>query len=433
MRRAGAPLTGAIVALCGWLGAVGLAVCPWLVAPAHAASRADANGGGTAQEKTFDQHVLDLRSSDPDVRLGALRALAASGFPEAIAPMSMLLADPVDEIQIEAIDYVLGYYVVDPPRTTKRVGLVFEVRKRADARSLFEEGPFIVVPRPVPTELATGLAGAIQDATPYIRIQAIYAAGVMLRPPIEPVTAAVLTGALRDSVAEIRMAAAQVLGALRVTSAGEALIEAVNDESAVVKNAAMRALGDIREPRAIQALAEQLAFYKRGKLAEASFDALARIGHPVSIPLFQEQLANKNWVMRRFAAEGLARTRAPEAVTAIEPRFEGEKKAQVQLAMAYALAAAGRPTVISVAATLDDDALAPQAMAYLVDLGRPAVPALAPYLRANQPSVRERTAMVLGLIGGPEAVAALEALGQDPEVRVARAVERAIARAMMTR
>jgi HEAT repeat protein len=85
------------------------------------------------------------------------------------------------------------------------------------------------------------------------------------------------------------------------------------------------------------------------------------------------------------------------------------------------------------AATLDDDALAPQAMAYLVDLGRPAVPALAPYLRANQPSVRERTAMVLGLIGGPEAVAALESVGQDPEVRVARAVERAVARAMMTR
>lgn len=412
MNRAGLMVIGVIVALGGG----------WVP-----------GGRVLAQEKTFDQHVLDLRSSDPGVRLGALRALAASGFPEAIAPMSVLLADPIDEIQVEAIDYVLGYYVVDPPRTTKRVGLVFEVRKRADARGLFEEGPFIVIPRPVPPQLSSGLAAAIQDATPYIRIQAIYAAGVMLRPPIDPTTAEVLTGALRDSVAEIRLAAAQVLGALRVTSAGEALIEAVNDEDADVKNAAMRALGDVREQRAIQALGEQFAFYKRGKLAEASFDALARIGHPVTIPLFEEQLANKDWVMRRFAAEGLARARATGAVAAIEPRLEREKKAQVQLAMVYALAAAGRPTVVSVAATLDDDALAPQAMTYLVDLGRPVVPALAPYLRANDPTVRERTAMVLGLIGGPEAVASLESVGQDSEVRVARAVERAVARAMMPR
>jgi HEAT repeat protein len=433
MRRDGGLFTGAVVALGGWLGAGGPSVCPLPVPSAHAASRAGVIAASAAQEKTFDEHVLDLRSSDPDVRLGALRALAASGFPEAIAPMSVLLADPIDEIQIEAIDYVLGYYVVDPPRTTRRVGLVFEVRKRADARSLFEEGPFIVIPRPVPAQLSAGLAGAIQDATPYIRIQAIYAAGVVLRPPIDPVTAEVLTGALRDSVAEIRMAAAQVLGTLRVTSAGEALIGAVNDESPDVKNAAMRALGDIRELRAIQALGEQFAFYERGTLAEASFDGLARIGHPVSVPLFQQQLSNKDWVMRRFAAEGLARTRSPDVVAAIEPRFEREKKAQVQLAMAYALAAAGRPAVKAVADTLGDAALAPQAMAYLVDLGRPIVPSLTPYLRSSSADVRERTAMVLGLIGGAEAVAALESVGQDSEVRVARAVERAVARAMMTR
>jgi HEAT repeat protein len=70
-------------------------------------------------------------------------------------------------------------------------------------------------------------------------------------------------------------------------------------------------------------------------------------------------------------------------------------------------------------------------MTYLVDLGRPVVPSLAPYLRSDSADVRERTAMVLGLIGGREAVAVLESVGQDPEVRVARAVERAIARAMM--
>ena len=69
----------------------------------------------------------------------------------------------------------------------------------------------------------------------------------------------------------------------------------------------MRALGDIRETRAISALTDQLAFYGKGEGAWVALDALARIAHASTAPLFQVRLGDKDPYIRRAAAEGLAR------------------------------------------------------------------------------------------------------------------------------
>ena len=71
----------------------------------------------------------------------------------------------------------------------------------------------------------------------------------------------------------------------------------------------MRALGDIRDERAVQALMEQLKFYGKGDGAWSALDALARIAHPSSAPLFKTRISDKDPFMRRAAAEGLARNR----------------------------------------------------------------------------------------------------------------------------
>ena len=99
--------------------------------------------------------------------------------------------------------------------------------------------------------------------------------------------------------------------------------------------------------------------------------------------------------------------------------------------MVYALARAGRPSVAGIVDSLRDDKLAPQAMVYLVEMGDSAVPTLTQSMRDQDVVVRERVAMVLGLIGSPQAIGSLESVPQDPDVRVQRAVERAIARARM--
>jgi len=422
MKREGLVLTVAVGALVvgGWL--------PSGARLARGFGAALASGPAPAPQQALGERVADLRNTDPQVRMAAVRALGASGTPQAIVPLSGLLTDPVDEIQFEAILQLLGFYLVEPPRASKRVALVVEVRRDVDAATAFDQGPFVVLPRPSPPELIAGLAGAMRDQNPSIRLQATYGLGVMARPPLDSVGAEVLTAALRDPTVDVRVAAARVLGALRVATAGEALVSAVNDEEKAVRIAAMRALGDIREVRAVRALQEQLDFYKRGELAAAAYDGLARIAHASSIPLFQSWLPSRDPLGRRYAAEGLARTGDLQAAASVEPFLEKEKDKQVRAAMAFALLVAGRPAVSGLVEALPDENLAPQVMAYLVELGRAVVPQITGALRAEHPRIRERTAMVLGLVGGADALAALEQLPPDDNLDVARAVERGIAR-----
>ncbi len=70
----------------------------------------------------------------------------------------------------------------------------------------------------------------------------------------------------------------------------------------------MWALGAMRYERAVQGLNELFQYHQRGPLASAAFDALARIGHPSSLPQFVAQLNGKNATFKLIAIEGLART-----------------------------------------------------------------------------------------------------------------------------
>jgi len=48
-------------------------------------------------------------------------------------------------------------------------------------------------------------------------------------------------------------------------------------------------------------------YFGKSGAAEAALDALARIAHPASVPLFAAQLAGRNAAWRVIAIEGFAR------------------------------------------------------------------------------------------------------------------------------
>jgi len=89
---------------------------------------------------------------------------------------------------------------------------------------------------------------------------------------------------------------------------------------------------------------------------------------------------------------------------------------------------AGKRGLDLLVSRLGDDLLHDQAMAYLVELGPRTIPALTEHLKDPNPRVRERIAQALGLIGDKTASPALEGTLRDPDVNVARAAERALAR-----
>ena len=272
----------------------------------------------------------------------------------------------------------------------------------------------------MPDELSDALVKALADEWPSVRRDAAYALGIVLTPPVSDAVAFEITASLSDREPSVRIAAARALGHLQVRDAGVPLVGRVNDEDLDVRLASMHALGDLRDERAVVALTDQFTFYVRGAAGRAAISALAAIGHSSSIPLFEAQTTSGYPAHRKAAYEGLARSgRAGAVAQRIEAAMASEKDTRVLIAMAFALASAGRDGVNRVLDALTDRNRADDALAYLVELGQPHVAAVAARLSDPNPVVREQIAVALGFIGGPEAAAALKAASgeSDPGVR----------------
>jgi HEAT repeat protein len=373
----------------------GVPLVSWPQAPAPAA---------------IPQVAQDVGNPSAQVRRQALRALRERGGPETLPLFARLLTDSETDIREGALAGVIGLYVPPPPGRRS-------INGAADA---FQVARFRAELWPVPLELSDALVKALADDWPSVRRDAAYALGIVMTPPIGDAVASEITASLSDREPSVRIAAARALGHLQVRAAGVALIGRINDEDLDVRLAAMNALGDLRDERAVVALTEQFRFYVRGSAGRAAISALGAIGHESSIPLFEAQTASGYPAHRRAAYEGLAHAgRAAVAAPRIDAAMASEKDPRVLLAMAFALASAGRDGINRVLDALSDRDRAEAALAYLVALGRPHVAAIAARLGDGNPVVREQIAVALGFIGGPEAAAALNgASGEsDPTVR----------------
>ena len=385
-------------------------------------------GVASAQQLRFDDVVRNLRNPDPKARLSAVHLLRDAKYPEAIVPMAALVLDPIDEIQLEAIAAELGFFLEQDVKSKRMVGFVLEQRKSAIARAAFDLGPYAVWPRAVPPELVTALLQAVDDDSAKVRLEAIYATGVIGRAPLTADQVGRLAKALDHYDPGVRAGAAHVIARLRVAETGDALIKAVNDSQAAVRYAAMRALGAIRDPRAVGALSEQLAYYKKGEGAWSALDALARIASPASVPLFRERLQDKDPYIRRAAAEGVGRTGDTESIAVLERAATIDDSVMVRLATVFALQKLGRNYGARIVDLMSSAKVIPQAQEYLVELGPSMSATLLPRLQEPDADIREAVADVLGLVGDASAVPALEAAAKDRDASVASAAKRAILR-----
>jgi HEAT repeat protein len=382
--------------------------------------------------KPFEDVVRYLASPDPKLRVEAMRTLAQTAHPDAIGPIAQLAADPIDDIQLEALDTLLHFYLTDFSVGTKRVAVVFETGKKDPGETAFLIGPYQILPRPVPDAVKTSLAKAMRDDQVRVRREATWTLGTIVPPPAGAAAEASLAANLRDPDDSVRVAAARVAGAVRAASLGDALVAAMNDPKQDVQLAAMRALGDIGEKRASRALRERFVHDQHGQGAEAALDGLARLADPASQPVFFEQATSNDADLRRSAFEGLARLGDVAAIRAVEARTAGEKDRRARLARAFAIARDGGRGLPELTKAVGDDRRAEQVMAYLVELGRAHVKDLVPTLADPDVPTRGRIVQVLGIVGGPEALQALEPSTRDPDPAVARAAEHAIARIRLT-
>lgn len=382
----------------------------------------------SAQQVRFDDVVRNLRNPDPDARLRSVELLRESKYLEAIEPIAPLVNDPLDEIQLAAIETELSFYLVDDVNARRRMALIVEVRGAGRAESAFAAGPLAVWPRPVPPALLSSLLKAVDDESPKVRVEAIYTFGTIANPQAAAAHADGLIQALDHYDPVIRTAAARVIGRQQVKPAGAALIKAANDSQPPVRFAAMRALGEIREETAVQALTEQLEFYRKGEGAWSALDGLARIAHPSSIPVFKSRLIDRDEYIRRAAVEGLARADASAEAGTLETMATSDSSKMVRAAAAFALQKLGKGSVARLVQPLESSDMGPQIFGYFLELGPSIVPELIPHLKNAEVGIRGNVALIIGALGTSAEIAVLEPLLQDRNGDVRRAAERAIQR-----
>lgn len=380
------------------------------------------------QPLRFDDVVRNLRNPDPKARLAAIHLLRDARYPEAVLPMAPLVLDQFDDVQIEAIAAELSFFLDQDVRTKKMVGFVIEKRSTGIAPAAFDLGPLAVWPRPAPAELVDALLQAIDDENAKVRNEAIYAFGIVARPPLTAEQQAKLIKALDHYDPAIRSGAARVIARQKFAGTGDALLKAVNDSQAEVRYAAMRALGATQEESAVGPLTEQLAYYKKGEGAWSALDALAKLASPGSVPLFRARLEDKDPYIRRAAAEGLGRAGDATAVEALEQRVSTDDSPMVRAACAFALQKLGRSYAGRIIDLMSSSKIVSQGEEYLVELGPPMASVVAPRLQEADAGIREAAANVLGAIGNAAFLPVLESAAKDPDTSVAAAAKRAIAR-----
>ncbi|MEQ1910285.1 MAG: HEAT repeat domain-containing protein [Vicinamibacterales bacterium] len=397
-----------------------------------------------AQSISFEQTVADLSNSDVDARLRAAQDLKEAAYPEAAVPLARAVLDADDRVQYEAITGELNICLADKIVPRKRVAFVVEVRNRTSAKSIFDSGARVLDPKPVPVEVLTALRSASRDENPQIALEALYAFGALSansygpdREALLATSAAELTALLGSSRIAIREAAVEVVarmyerwpgdGAVE-QSLGDALVATFNDRDGIVRRKAMITAGALRYERGIQALTEIFQHYERGVDAQAALDALARIAHPSSVPLFTSVLGGRDTLLKAAAVEGLARSGDATNAARVTEAVGKERNADLQLAAHFADAMLAEGSIDVLVDGLTKPALHDRALHMLSEVAPGRSATFSPHVPDPKPNIRADLLEALGLSNDPDLAPLVERLLNDTDPMVARMAARAVLR-----
>ena len=396
---------------------------------------------------SFEQAMTDLSSADAGLRLRTAQMLKGAGYPEAAVPLSRLIVDPQDQVQLEAIAAELNIFLAEKIVPRKRVGFIVERRTPVAADALFTSGPLAVGPRTVPVAVLDALRTAARDENPRVLLEAMYAFGVLAVEPGGDRRRELLRTSGPDLAAMIgavdpaqRYAALLVFGRVFERrlhdeaidqGVGDAVISALNEKAPAMQAAAMQALGAMRYERAVKGLMDLFQYHGKDDMAESALDAIAHIAHPSSVPLLVAQLASKNATLKGIAIEGLARAGDRARLGDVQSAIGTDRNRSLQLAGSFASVMLSGDAVGGIAPIIEAFAnprLREQARWYLSEAAPGRTHAFGRYLQDPDPLVRTALVDALGLSDDGAAMAIVQPMASDKDVQVARAVERAVAR-----
>jgi HEAT repeat protein len=408
----------------------------------------------TKQQISVETLIYDLKSPDAGRRQSAARDLGALKHKGAIPDLVAMAHDPAATVRREV---ELSLERMEDIQTLPGF-IAFATDSENDIRSR-------AVASLVNIHLSrtTGFFAALSKLGDVIFIAADRDVELVVEPdvPVDSSVIETLRTRLTDSERNIRRTAIRGLGILRARQAvpdllqvikedrdnalrfdgvrairkiddrtvADQLVALLNINTDSVRNELMTTLGYMRYHGAVPELMKIVDQSKPTDLGRiVALAALADIGDPTTVPMFERLKADKNENLRLYANEGIARTANPEQKTEISAARLIEKSGVVRTAQAFALLRIGETEFLDeLIRALDKTSTRDLAKEYLLETKPVDRPALFTPRPANSVT-RAELADVLGRIGDPNALPWLQELSHDADGDVAKAAELATRR-----
>ena len=397
---------------------------------------------------TFEDLVANLKSPNSKTRQESAAALAKSRRREAIAPLSALVHDPEVKVRMEvvrALNQLRDVSAVpalvtsmgdgDPKIREEAIGALVEVyaeRDRTTAVTRYlevfsDEYDRASVPpyAAVDASVFRAFADALRDPEGDIREQAALAIGILDGKPVVKD----LVSALQDPDADVRGASATAIGKVGATEDGLALVPLLADDNAGVRTRVLKAIGTLRLKDAGPSLRAMFEANRKREAGTKVLECLSRIGDASQADLFRELTGDPDVERRRLAVEGLGRISDPALLPAFKKDYQREKSEELKLAYSFALTLLGdRAFLDSIVLGLPSRLHGARCRRYLLEMGRPVLPELYPYLNDPDEDVRAELIDVIAAVGDPQSIGTLQPLISDPSRKVSDRANRAVER-----
>ncbi len=401
-----------------------------------------------ASRLSFDDLVANLKSPNAKTRQEAASALAKSRRREAVTPLAALARDPEFKVRLEVVKALRELRDISavPALVTllgdgeaeirqEAIGTLVEIYTEKERSGpvgrflqVFSDDPdrtFVAPSVRVEPSAIDGLAKALQDEHADVRESAALALGILGASGKRRE----LVGAFQDPTPGVRAAAATALGKVGSPEDGRTLVPLLSDEAPEVRNRALQALGILRVTEAGPALRELYEQNRRKEWGVRVLETLSRIADPAQADLFLQLIQDPDPERKRLAVEGLGRISDSERLPAFKKDYQRERNDEVKLAYSFAITRMGdRAFLDSIVLSLPSRTLGKRSREYLLEMGRPILPDLYPYLNDPDAEVRAALCDIIGSLGDQESIPRLQPLLGDPSANVADRANRAVER-----
>jgi HEAT repeat protein len=379
---------------------------------------------GKAQDPTTVPALADALSDPSDkVRREVIIALAQIHQPDSLEALIKATRDTDDECRVLAVQSLVGYYT----GTVPTAGFGGFVKKNWDrAKEHFNADTTRINPGvPVDPKVIAALDSTLNGAGSNRASQeAAKGLGILVAESAVPD----LVRSAHSSDVPLSLESLNALSKIKDRSAGPQLVDLIDSPNKDVKQQAAVTVGILRTESAAPKLQSMFENDPDPKDDENALEGLAYIGNPASEPVFIKALSSVDKAIRTSAAEGLARTGDPKALTAVENALTVEKDADVKLALEFAVTAMGKLDYLTTLLNeLTSRTRSDVAQSYLIELCRVPgfLPKLYPYLQSPNAGIRKGLCAVLMYGGDQTSLDQLDRLSHDPSGDVAAAALRA--------